>query len=306
LELTEWPADAAYHRRVDALAQSLAECRRITAGSRSSFRFAFGVLPREQRQAMDALYAFFRLTDDLGDDESLGDPEIRRRLLADWRSGFAEAMAGRFTHPIHEALNWAVTTFAVPPRYLLEVIDGCESDLLPQAVANEDELLHYCYRVASAVGLACIRVWGLQPGVMWDKAEPLAIQAGYAFQLTNILRDLGEDAARGRVYLPADDLQRFGVEPATWGEAANRGRFEAMLAYQIERARGYYRSSATLGEMLAPRGRAIHGLMSRAYAGLLNRIEAAGAGVLTQRVRLGKWEKAKLMGRVLKAKMGFC
>jgi len=167
-----------------------------------------------------------------------------------------------------------------------------------------DELLKYCYHVASAVGLACIRVWGLRPGCTWEEAEPLAIEAGYAFQLTNILRDLGSDAEAGRMYLPAGELTRFGVNPKTWKEPASRNPFDDLMQFQVVRAREYYRSSAALSGMLAPRGRAIHELMRQAYSALLERIAQAGVGVLDRRIRLSRWEKCKLLAGVVKAKLG--
>jgi phytoene synthase len=292
-----------YHPCVTTPTQSLSECRRIARRSRSSFRFAFAVLAADQRNAMNALYAFFRLSDDLGDDPALGSPEVRRHRLQQWRMELDQALAGRFSHPIHEALRWAVLEFGIPPRYLHDVLDGCESDLDGRTMQTFEELRGYCYRVASAVGLACIRVWGLKPGCSWEEAEPPATEAGYAFQLTNILRDLGTDARAGRVYLPADELARYGLEPQTWLEPGSSGRLQGLLDFQIERARNYYRSSERLNDLLSPRGRAIHGLMRDAYSGLLERIARAGPAALTRRVRLTRREKLQLFGGVVFAKL---
>ncbi len=251
---------------------------------------------------MHALYAFFRLSDDIGDDETSGNNNERRGHLDAWQRQLNAALNGNYSHPVHPALHWAVERFEIPPRFFFEVLDGVRSDFDGATIRTFAELQEYCYRVASAVGLACIRVWGLKPGYSWAEAEPLAIESGYAFQLTNILRDLGEDGARGRVYLPAEDLEKFGVSAGTWAEDSNRERFQQLLNFQIERARGFYASSSRLNEMLQPRGRAIHALMSRAYSGLLERIAASGCGVLKHRTRLNRWAKVKLLAGVVRAR----
>jgi phytoene synthase len=190
---------------------SFAACREITRRANSSFPLAFRLLPPHKRRAMSALYAFSRLTDDLTDEP--GEAAVQRAKLARWRAAIADALAGRSTHPIHPALHDTVARFAIPPRLLFDIIDGVETDLEPVRFATFADLYPYCYRVASAVGLACVRVWGLRAGATWEEADGPAEAAGVAFQLTNILRDLGEDAARGRVYLPTEELERFGCEP---------------------------------------------------------------------------------------------
>jgi phytoene synthase len=283
---------------VTAFTNSIAYCRQVSRRSGSTFRFAFRVLPTDQQDAMHALYAYFRISDDLGDDESLGTIEERRAALADWRRTLAAALQGEYSHPIHPALHWAVERFCIPHRYLNDVLDGVECDLQSVAIANFEELQRYCYRVASVVGLACIRVWGLNPGFNWADAEPLAIEAGYAFQLTNILRDLREDSERGRVYLPADELARFCTTSETWTEPSQQVKLRELLRLQVERAKGYYTSSSALGAMLQPRGRAVHELMVRAYSGILDRIVAKDYDVFTRRIRLSKWAKLKLLSRI--------
>lgn len=251
---------------------------------------------------MHALYAYFRISDDLGDDESLGTIPERTLKLAEWRRSLAEALTGKYSHPIHAALHSAIQTFGIPHRYLTDVLDGVERDLEPVAIVTFEDLQRYCYRVASAVGLACIRVWGLKPGYTWDEAEPLAIEAGYAFQLTNILRDLREDAEGGRVYLPADELARFGATSLTWTEPSQRRKVRELLRFQVERTKGYYASSAALGPMLQPSGRMVHDFMARAYEGILDCIVAKDFDVFSQRIRLSRWSKLKLMFRVWRAK----
>lgn len=275
---------------------SLRHCRRLSRRSRSSFRFAFDLLPVAKADAMHALYAYLRLTDDIADEP--GDAEVKRASLHHWRRRTNDALAGVYSHRIHTALHHTVVTFGIPIQYLYDAIRGGERDLSGEPFRTFDELKLYCHQVASVVGLACVRIWGVKPGVSWEQVEPLAEAAGYAFQLTNILRDLGEDRTRGRIYLPADELARFGCPPETWGDPACRDQFRELLKFQVNRARDFYRQSEPLGGMLTPEGQTIFILMSRAYRGLLDRVAAEGVGVLTRRVRLRWWRKAELVGRV--------
>jgi 15-cis-phytoene synthase len=270
-------------------------CQRLTRRARSSFRFAFRTLPRAKRDAMDALYAYMRATDDLADGDD--PPECKLAALAAWRNRLTAALKGVYSHRIHAALHHAVHTFDIPAEYLSDVITGCETDLEPVRLASFDELQTYCYRVASVVGLACVRIWGLQPGATFDESDPPATAAGYAFQLTNILRDLGEDWQRGRVYLPADELARFDSPPETW---ASRGEnFRALMRFQCDRAEAYFREAEKLVPLLSRDGRRIYQLMCSAYRQLLARIAAADFDVFTKRVRLSRWAKLKLAIRAL-------
>ncbi len=270
------------------LAGSFAYCRRRTARSRSSFRFAFRLLPPAKAMGMHALYAFLRETDDLSDDPN------PRLALPRWREQLDGALSGQFTHRCHAALRDTVTRFGIPAEYLHEVITGVEADLHPVRIRSFPELQEYCYRVAGVVGLACVRIWGLKPGADSATANALSVEAGYAFQLTNILRDLAEDRKRGRVYLPADELARFTIDPATWHEARHDDALRELLYFQIDRARGFYRSSAVLADLLSPEGAAIFRFMSRAYSLLLERIAEAGTDSLDCRVRLSHLQKLKL------------
>ncbi len=242
---------------------------------------------------MAALYAYMRATDDLADGD--GAPECKRAALADWRSRLFDALQGVYSHRIHAALHHTVRAFDIPPAYLFEVITGCEADLEPVRLASFDELKGYCYSVASVVGLSCVRIWGLTPGATFAEADAPATVAGYAFQLTNILRDLGEDWARGRVYLPADELARFESPPETWAERGEN--FHALMRFQCERAAAYFHEAEALGPMLTRDGRRIFRLMCSAYRQLLARIVAANFDVISNRVRLSRWAKLKLATR---------
>jgi 15-cis-phytoene synthase len=214
-----------------ALAASYAYCVRLARREATNFYHAFRVLPGPQRRAMCALYAFLRVADDLSDGPvGLGE---KKAALAAWRSEFARALAGDYSHPLHPALHDAIRVHGIPPGHLHAVLDGVEMDLVQDSYATFAELYGYCYRVASAVGLACIHIWRCAEA----RAEAYAESAGIAFQLTNILRDLREDAARGRVYLPREDLLRFGYELEQLQRGERDERFRALMRFQVERAR---------------------------------------------------------------------
>lgn len=249
---------------------------------------------------MDALYAFMRVTDDLADEP--GELAAKRETLAAWRDGLVKSVEGSFSHPVHPALADTVHRYEIPLRYLLDVIDGVEFDLEPVRFATFAELYQYCYRVASAVGLACVRVWGLQPAMTFEQAESPAEAAGIAFQLTNILRDLAEDFVRGRVYLPTDELHCAGCLPEQWQEPQNAARVRELIHSQAERAREYYRRAEPLAGLLSREGRGIFRVMSGIYRQLLEEIDRAGPKVFERRVRVPRWRKGLILLGGLAAK----
>src|SRR5262245_29748413 len=189
-----------------SLANSYAYCERLTRRAAGNFYPAFRLLPRDQCRAMCALYAFLRIADDIADGQ--GTPAQKGNSLTAWRGALHRALAGNYSHRSHPALHHTVRNYQIPLEYLLAALDGTRMDLAPFTYDTFDDLYRYCYRVASAVGLACLHIWGFED----DKAKVYAESAGIAFQLTNILRDLGEDAARQRIYLPREDLERFGYK----------------------------------------------------------------------------------------------
>jgi phytoene synthase len=247
---------------------------------------------------MCALYAFMRLTDDLADGS--GSVETRRSGLKQWRADLHGCLAGVDRHRLHPALRHTLRRFDVSVQYLDAVIDGCETDLEPVRMPDFAVLYRYCYRVASAVGLACIHIWGCRD----DDAKLPAEHAGVALQLTNILRDLPEDAANGRVYLPADDLKQFGCPPERLTDA-NDPAVRRLMRFQAERARGYYRSAEKLTRWLDPPGRAVFQVILRTYRGLLDEIERRDFDVFRERVRLSPWRKAALVVRALPVRWGW-
>ena len=185
--------------------------------------------------------------------------------------------------------------FDVPPELLFAVIDGVEMDLDRSRYQSFAELSEYCYRVASVVGLACIHIWGFRDPAALEPAR----QCGLAFQLTNILRDLKEDADRDRVYLPQEDLDRFGYTVADLKRGVRDGRFRALMQFEIERAEALYQQAAELEHWLEPAGRRIFSAMLATYAALLAEIKRRDGDVLSTRIRLNWWRKLQIAGRGL-------
>jgi 15-cis-phytoene synthase len=281
------------------LSDSYRYCEQLARREAGNFYHAFRVLPRSQRQAMCALYAFLRLTDDLGDGP--GSAEEKRGLLVDWRKRFERVLQGDYSHPLHAALHNTICLYAIPTRYLRDVIDGVEMDLDTTRYPTFADLYQYCYRVASAVGLACIYIWGFQD----ERAKEHAEEAGIAFQLTNILRDLGEDASRGRVYLPLEDLDRFRYPVENLRRGAQDECFRSLMRFEIERARQYYDASRPLADLLPPAGRAVFVVMTRTYRGLLDAIERRDYDVFSSRVALSSWRKLGLVVQALPVRLGW-
>lgn len=282
-----------------SLLTSYAYCERLARREAGNFYHAFRILPPGQRRAMCALYAFLRVTDDLADSPEAVDE--KRRHLKEWRCQLDRALAGDHTHHLHEAFHHTVVTHAIPRDYLEAVLDGVAMDLEPVRYRTFEDLYPYCYRVASAVGLACIHIWGFTH----EKAKEYAEAAGIAFQLTNILRDLGEDAARDRVYLPAEDLERFGYREDELCRSQRNGPFRELMRFEVERAHGYYDLAWPLAELLPPPGRAVYLVMARTYRGILQAIEQRNYDVFTSRVRLSTWRKLWLVARALPVRWGW-
>lgn len=298
-EATQTPPLAALPPLSVNLSSSYAWCERVTRQQAGNFYHAFRLLPRPQRRAMCALYAFMRVADDLTDGpEALAD---KRRALADWRQQFDDALSGRYHHPLHPAFHHTVQQYGIPRRYLDEVLDGVGMDLDTDRYETFAELYRYCYRVASAVGLACIHIWGFRA----ERATEYAEAAGIALQLTNILRDLGEDAARGRVYLPREDLERFGYTIEDLEQGRRDERFRALMAFQVDRARHYYEAAEPLANLLGPAGQAVFLVMLRTYRGLLETIVRRDYDVFSSRVRLSRWRKVWLAVQVLPRRWGW-
>jgi 15-cis-phytoene synthase len=266
-----------------------ARCAQITRRASSNFYYAFMLLPRMRRRALYAVYAFCRFVDDIADEGFENAPA----MLGRWRQELEHVFTGTPSRAISRALSDNVRRFNIPRRYFEQVIDGVEMDLTQRRYASFGSLRLYCHRVASAVGLICIEIFGYRN----QSARVYAEQLGIACQLTNIIRDVSEDAARGRIYLPLEDLARFGVAEAEILDSVYSPRFRQLIEFEAERARQYYRhaSEALADEdrasMLAAEG------MRLIYASLLERIARAGYRVFDRRISLSTPRKLYLVGR---------
>ena len=276
---------------MNAIEQSYRYCRSVARSRARNFYYAFLLLGGQQRKAMCALYAFMRYCDDLSDE-----PGASRAAIEKWRAEMEEALEGRFSgHPVWPAFHHTVRRFGIPHQYFREMIEGVSSDLEPRRFATFDELYRYCYQVASVVGLASIHIFGFDT----RSALPLAEKCGIAFQLTNILRDIREDTGQGRVYLPCEDMQRFGVTEAELGNGGPGPALVELLRFEGGRARAYYRESEPLLELIHPSSRPALWALIAIYSGLLERIERRGYDVFSRRVRLSALEKSWILARAL-------
>jgi len=278
------------------LTESYRYCSDLSRREARNFYYSFRLLPADRRRSMCALYAFLRRTDDLADEP--GPADGKRRSLDAWRADLDRALAGSpDAWPGLPALADAVRRHAIPPRHLHEVIDGVVMDLEPRPFATFDDLYAYCYKVASAVGLSCIHIWGFQSDD--GRAERLAESCGVALQLTNILRDVREDALLGRIYLPREDLDRFGVAPEELSAPRPGARLRALFEFQARRAYNYYREGDPLVRLVAPVGRPVLRTIVGVYRSLLDEIARRDYDVLAGRVSLPAWRKMAIMARSL-------
>jgi 15-cis-phytoene synthase len=260
------------------LEASYAFCRRIARTRARNFYYSFLLLSREQRDAMCAIYAFMRYCDDISEGEGAS-----RESIDHWRRDLNRALAGEYGYnPLWPAFHDTVQRYQIPCEYFLEMISGVSSDLEPRQIHTFDELYRYCYQVASVVGLTIIYIFGFES----QQALPLAEKCGIAFQLTNILRDVREDAENQRVYIPAEDIRRFGADLTKRDENFNR-----LLGFEAERARRYYDESRPLLDLVHKRSRASLWALIEIYRRLLDRIERSKFDVLSRRIRVPTWEK---------------
>jgi len=278
------------------LETSYATCRRIARSRARNFYYSFVLLPKAQRNAICAIYAFMRHCDDLSDDPQAG-VEPRQAIEA-WRREMDAALEGRFgENPLWPAFHDTARRYKIPPVYFHEMIEGVLSDLGPRRIRTFDELYRYCYQVASVVGLTVIHIFGFKGA----EALPLAEKCGVAFQLTNILRDVREDAGRDRLYLPAEDLERFRVEVRDLVEGKRTDEFVGLMEFEAHRARAYYTESEPLVDMVDPNSRASLWALIEIYSRLLGRIEKTNYDVLSHRVELSGREKLRI---ILRAAVG--
>ncbi|MBT2211320.1 MULTISPECIES: presqualene diphosphate synthase HpnD [Actinomadura] len=293
-ERPEWVVEAYRH------------CERVVREEARNFGYGIRLMPAPKRRAMSAIYAFARGVDDIGDgpepacvrmdllDRARGRLETVQEVL--WRRADSRALEG---HPVLTALADAAGRYPIPLDAFAELIDGCESDVRGAAYETFDDLLRYCQQVAGTVGRLSLGVFGYDGR---QRAEGLADSLGVAFQLTNILRDVREDRLAGRVYLPAEDLDRFGctLELDETGEFVDpASRLHDLVAFQAERARAWYAEGLRLLPLLDRRSAACTAAMAGIYRRLLERIAESPALALTSRVSLPTWQKAVVAARAL-------
>ena len=277
------------------LESSYAYCKQVARSRARNFYYSFLLLPEQKRLAMCAVYAFMRECDDRSDGPGASPEKVEQ-----WRTDLDSALAGEAPgHPVWPAFVDTAQRYGIPAQYFHEMIDGVASDFESRAIVTFDDLYRYCYRVASVVGLTIIHIFGFEN----PHALELAEKCGIAFQLTNILRDVREDAAAGRVYLPADDLRRFGVTSAQFDQPLLTPGLRSLLEFELRRAREYYDASKPLIAMVEKDSRSALWALIEIYRRLLERIEAQGYPVLERRVRVPAIEKVWI---VLRASAGFC
>jgi squalene synthase HpnC/squalene synthase HpnD len=295
------------------VADSYEQCHRIARASQSNFYYAFFLLPKPKRDAMAALYAFMRLVDDVADEGA--DLAAKQRGLAKWRAALDQYITGQDqvfdgnaamaapapslsgASEVLPALVDTMQRYKMPARYLHDLISGAEMDLTVQTYPTFDRLREYCYRVAGTAGLTCTHVFGFSDARALDLAEKL----GLAFQLTNIIRDVHDDYKLGRVYLPEEDLQRYGVSPQDFGHGEASLGIRELLRFEAERAWQLYEEGSALLGLIDADSRGALWLLVHTYSALLGRIESLDFAVFGERVRLSKAEK---MMFIAKARFG--
>jgi len=283
------------------LAMAYSVCRGITRAAAKNFYYGFLVLPRKKQEALCAVYAFMRKCDDIADDANLSVRDRRERLTT-WLEAFHRAQAD---DPVLLALTDAQRRYSIQTDLLDQLAFGTAMDVLELDepgfardvpvihYATFNDLSQYCYRVASVVGLVCIRIFGYRD----RSAEPLAEKTGLAFQLTNIIRDVKEDALMGRVYLPEEDMQEFGVYPADCRTPSDPARMRALLAKEAGRAREFYAAGETLIPLVDEDSQPALWVLITIYRRLLERIAARQYDVFAERIRLSVFEKLTILAK---------
>jgi len=288
------------------LVMAYSVCRGITRAAAKNFYYAFMVLPRRKREALCAIYAFMRRCDDITDDASISLPQ-RRQKLETWLDALHRAQQGEPTDdPILLALTDAQRRFTIPAGLLDELATGTAMDVEQSESAQAsnppgltvqyrtfEDLRLYCYRVASVVGLVCIHVFGYRD----PAAEDLAERCGLAFQLTNIIRDVKEDASMGRVYLPEEDLAKFSLSVADVLANPDPARFRPLLALEADRAREFYAAGEELIAYISEDSQPALWALITIYRSLLERIAERQYDVFTAKISLSTWEKLRILGK---------
>ena len=280
------------------LARSYRYCAAVARRQARNFYYSFLVLPRHKRRAFCAIYAFLRHSDDISDSlDQQHDCASRRRLLAAWRQRLVRALEGDYGDSLLlPAFHDTIRRFAIPPQYFFELIDGAEMDLAGFHFRSFQDLYLYCHRVAGVVGLMCLHVFGFSEAHR-EEACRRAEACGIAFQLTNILRDLREDADRGRIYLPEEDLARYGCTPQQLHSGCADDAYYGVVRFEAQRASGYYKEALPLLGLISADCRPALWAMIALYGGILRHMETGGFPMLRRRVELSDMEKFQILAR---------
>jgi phytoene synthase len=290
MAVADRPAEARASSDIEA---AHAWCKHYTKERAKNFYYAFAILPRDKRNAIYAAYAFSGHVDDIADE--LTDREEQVRQLADARSRLHDCAAGVRDGELFTALGWAFDQYHIPERFFDELVSGCEMDFTINRYATWPDLYQYCYRVASMVGLICTSVFGTRPN---PRSEEFATHMGIALQIVNIMRDVAEDAARGRVYFAAEDLAKHGLTADDILACRYDDRFAALMKEYGTRAHRYFRSGRRLLPLLDLRSRMCVNVLQGVYGDILRRIEKRDYDVLSGRVSLSTPQKLMLIGRL--------
>lgn len=274
--------DAAYDR-----------CRRITKAEAKNFYYAFRTLPSIKRRAIYAAYAFCRLCDDLSDGDLPHEERIDGFRRA--RAALSQARRGQFDTLVMTALGDAAGRFGIPWEYFEEIVDGVEMDLETTRYGTFVDLREYCYKVASVVGLVSIEIFGYEEA---PRVRDYAVDLGIAMQLTNILRDIKEDAARGRIYIPQDEMRRAEYSEDELTRGVVNENFRELMAFQVRRGRERFESGRNLVQFLSRDSRACAAVLIGVYGSILDRIESANYDVFSQEIKLSAGQKLGMMARL--------
>lgn len=301
MNMSDWEIDRLLD---DRLARSRAYCEQLTRAKARNFYYGLRLLPEPKRAAMFAIYAYMRLVDDIADEEDGRSPEQRIEDLEAWRVQTHAVLQGCDSangQQLWPAFSDVVHRHKLPHKIFDEVIAGQKQDLNFHGFESFEQLFPYCYRVAGVVGLASIHIWGFDGG---EEAEFLAMQRGVAFQLTNILRDLREDAFKGRVYLPRQELLAMQVREEDLRQGYAGSRFVELMRFQIARAEAFYEKSAGLERCISPDSRPTLIAMTEIYRGLLKKVACEPERVLRERVSLSLFSKLRIGWRATRAVRG--
>ncbi len=286
----------------EKLAESYRYCEHVAKTQAKNFYYSFLTLPPERKAAMCAIYAFMRYSDDVSDEAAAN--QSKEEEMRQWRAALDKAFVGDYGDSlILPAFHDTIKKYHIPDRYFHELIDGTEMDLTITRYETFDDLHLYCYRVASIVGFVCIHVWGFDEAN--GKALEYAEACGLAFQLTNILRDVKEDIERDRVYLPQEDLRKFGVTEERLRSGAVDENLRALIKFEADRAKEFYRQANLLLPLVSPAGRATLRIMIQIYRGILTSIERNNYNVYEKRARVSTPRKLGIVaGAWLQSKIG--